>query len=129
MAAVQVLSISTPPIPSRYNIPSSSSSTRVSGTFYKFKRLPTLAHFISIDPHPSGHRILLPVGPAYVNHLRLSLHHSHSFHSLDKYTAVEKERIARLTAGDVIAEDDLGVGDEEETNELLNLDPKEWKVW
>jgi DnaJ homolog subfamily C member 2 len=25
-------------------------------------------------------------------------------------------------------EDDLGVGDEEETEELLNLDPKEWKV-
>ena len=25
-------------------------------------------------------------------------------------------------------EDDLGVGDEEETQELLKLDPKEWKV-
>ena len=26
------------------------------------------------------------------------------------------------------AEDDLGVGDEEETPDLLELDPKEWKV-
>jgi DnaJ family protein C protein 2 len=87
-----------------------------------------MAHVISLDPHPSGHRTLLPVGPAYVNHLRLSQHHSHSFPSLDKYFAAENERIARLTAGDVIAEDDLGVGDEEETHELLSLDPKEWKV-
>lgn len=78
--------------------------------------------------HPSGHRILLPVGPAYVNHVRLSLHHSHSFSSLDKYIAAEKDRIARLTEGDLIAEDDLGVGDEEETQDLLSLDPKEWKV-
>jgi hypothetical protein len=63
-----------------------------------------------------------------VNHLRLSLHHSHSFSSLDKYVAAEKERIAGLNAGDDVAEDDLGVGDEEETPDLLSLDPKEWKV-
>lgn len=27
-----------------------------------------------------------------------------------------------------MGEDDLGVGDERETDELLSLDPKEWKV-
>ena len=28
-----------------------------------------------------------------------------------------------------MGEDDLGVGDESETEELLSLDPKEWKVY
>lgn len=80
-------------------------------------------------PHPSGHRTLLPVGPAYLNHLRLSLHHAHSFSSLDKHLAAERERLAALHGDDVAAEDDLGVGDEKETEELLSLDPKEWKVF
>lgn len=80
-------------------------------------------------PHPSGHRTLLPVGPAYINHLRLSLHHSHSFSSLDKHLAVERERLAALHGEDNAGEDDLGVGEEEESEELLALDPKEWKVF
>lgn len=78
-------------------------------------------------PHPSGHRTLLPVGQAYVNHVRLALH-SHSFSSLDGHLAAERERKAKLEAHDAAGEDDLGVGDEEETPELLSLDPKEWKV-
>ncbi|KAF4613305.1 hypothetical protein D9613_011205 [Agrocybe pediades] len=109
MAAVQVLSIATEPIPASYKAPSAPSTSRIS------------------SPHPSGHRTLLPVGPAYLNHLRLSLHHSHSFSSLDKHLEAERERLAALHGDDGAGEDDLGVGDEEETPELLALDPKEWK--
>ena len=78
--------------------------------------------------HPAGHRTLLPVGPAYLTHLRVSLHHAYSFSSLDKHLTAERERLAALHEGDIADEDDLGVGDEEETQELLKLDPKEWKV-
>jgi len=67
------------------------------------------------------------VGQAYVNHVRLALH-SHSFSFLDEHLAAERERKAKLEADDAAGEDDLGVGDEEETPELLSLDPKEWKV-
>ncbi|PPQ83401.1 hypothetical protein CVT25_003848 [Psilocybe cyanescens] len=109
MATVQVLSIATPPVPAAYKPPSVPSTSRISA------------------PHPSGHRTLLPVGPAYINHLRLSLHHSHSFSSLDKHLAAERDRLAALHGEDNAGEDDLGVGEEEEPEELLALDPKEWK--
>ena len=88
--------------------------------------LPHCYHLIAT--HPSGHRTLLPVGPAYLNHLRVSLHHAYSFSSLDKHLAAERERLAALHGDDAAGEDDLGVGDEEETQELLKSDPKEWKV-
>jgi len=88
----------------------------------------SLPKFRYIAPHPSGYRTLLPVGPAYLTHLRLSLHHGHSFSSLDKHLEAERERLAVLHGDDAVGEDDLGVGDEEEPQELLNLDPKEWKV-
>lgn len=63
-----------------------------------------------------------------MTHLRVSLHHAYSFSSLDKHLEAERERLAALHQDDVAGEDDLGVGDEEETPELLKLDPKEWKV-
>ena len=63
-----------------------------------------------------------------MNHLRVSLHHAYSFSSLDKHLAAERERLAALHGDDTAGEDDLGVGDEEETQELLKSDPKEWKV-
>jgi DnaJ family protein C protein 2 len=91
-----------------------------------YQRLTALLSFLAT--HPSGHRTLLPVGPAYLNHLRVSLHHAYSFSSLDKHLAAERERLAALHGDDGAGEDDLGVGDEEETQELLKLDPKEWKV-
>ncbi|KAF9483343.1 DnaJ-domain-containing protein [Pholiota conissans] len=109
MAAVQHLTVSTPPVPTSYKTPSVPSTSRISA------------------PHPSGHRSLLPVGPAYVNHLRLSLHHAHSFSALDKHLEAERERLAAIHGESNAAEDDLGVGSEEEPEELLNLDPKEWK--
>jgi hypothetical protein len=80
-------------------------------------------------PHPSGHRTLLPVGPAYLNHLRLTLHHAHSFSDLDKHLEAERDRLFALNGDASAAEDDLGVGDEEESPVLLSLDPKEWKVF
>lgn len=33
-----------------------------------------------------------------------------------------------LNGNGATVEDDLGVGEEEETEDLMNLDPKEWKV-
>ncbi|KAF8809415.1 DnaJ-domain-containing protein [Phlegmacium glaucopus] len=109
MATVQVLSVVAPPVSPSYKLPSIPSTSRISAT------------------HPSGHRTLLPVGPAYLTHLRVSLHHAYSFSSLDKHLAAERERLAALHGDDMAGEDDLGVGDEEETPELLKLDPKEWK--
>ena len=68
---------------------------------------------------------LLPVGPAYLAHIRRSIH-NHTFEEHDKH---EEERRKRAQSDDGEAnEDDLGVGDEEETPDLLALDPKEWKV-
>jgi hypothetical protein len=63
-----------------------------------------------------------------LTHLRVSLHHAYSFSSLDKHLTAERERLAALHGDDVAGEDDLDVGDEEETQELLKSDPKEWKV-
>ncbi|KJA25395.1 hypothetical protein HYPSUDRAFT_37907 [Hypholoma sublateritium FD-334 SS-4] len=109
MAAVQTLTLVVPPTPASYAAPAAASSSRLA------------------PPHPSGHRALLPVGPAYANHLRLALHHAHSFSSLDKHLEKERERLAALHSADNAAEDDLGVGSEEEPEELLHRDPKEWK--
>jgi curved DNA-binding protein CbpA len=78
-------------------------------------------------PHPSGHRTLLPVGQAYVNHLRLSLHHAHNFSSLDKHLQAEADKLAEKNKGSENTQDDLGVGSEEEDDSILTLDPKEWK--
>ncbi|TFK20622.1 DnaJ-domain-containing protein [Coprinopsis marcescibilis] len=104
-----ILPIAIPPTPTTYKTPSAPSTSRLSA------------------PHPSGHRSLLQVGPAYINHLRLSLHHAHSFTELDKHLEAERERHAALNPTIDAQEDDLGVGEEEEPEELLTLDPKEWK--
>ena len=47
---------------------------------------------------------------------------------MDKHLTAERERLAALHGEDATGEDDLGVEDEEEPQELLNLDPKDWKV-
>lgn len=69
-------------------------------------------------------RKLFPVGQAYLAHVRRKVRNL-TFEAHDKH---EEER-ARLAAGssDEII-DDLGVGDEEEGDDLLSLDSKEWKV-
>ena len=53
--------------------------------------------------------------------------HDLSFEEHDKHVEEEQKRRRNLEQ-EADEEDDLGVGDEEETEELLSLDPKEWKV-
>ncbi|KAI5120390.1 hypothetical protein M0805_000170 [Coniferiporia weirii] len=73
---------------------------------------------------PLAPRTLLPVGPAYLAHVCRSVH-NHSFEEHDKVEAERREREASVGAEGI--EDDLGVGEEEENDDLLSLDPKEWK--
>jgi len=54
--------------------------------------------------------------------------HNLSFEEYEKQVESEKSRAPSVLGNGVAEEDDLGVGDEEETKELLALDPKEWKV-
>jgi len=71
-------------------------------------------------------RKLIPVGPAYLAHVRRVVHDL-SFEEHDKHVEEEQKRRRNLEQG-ADEEDDLGVGDEEETEDTLSLDPKEWKV-
>ncbi|KAG5644843.1 hypothetical protein DXG03_007571 [Asterophora parasitica] len=107
MATVQILPVTVPALPTDYAPPVASSSISA--------------------PHPLGHRVLLPVGQAHLNHLRLALHHAHDFDAFDAHTATEREAKKKLLAAEGASEDDHGVGDEEEPEDLLALDPKEWK--
>lgn len=70
-------------------------------------------------------RKLFPVGPAYLAHVRRKVHDL-TFEAHDKYEE-ERNRLASGSSSDEIV-DDLGVGDEEEDEDLLSLDSKEWKV-
>lgn len=72
-------------------------------------------------------RKLLPAGAAYLAHVKRAVHKL-TFEEHDKHVAEEQKRLATLNGNGVDGEDDLGVGDEEETEDLLTLDPKEWKV-
>ncbi|EKM78545.1 hypothetical protein AGABI1DRAFT_121584 [Agaricus bisporus var. burnettii JB137-S8] len=76
---------------------------------------------------PASHRTLLPIGPAYLNHLKLSLKHANDFEALDSHLKDELDKKRALEADGANGEDDLGVGDEPEADEVLDLDPKEWK--
>ncbi|KAF9447044.1 DnaJ-domain-containing protein [Macrolepiota fuliginosa MF-IS2] len=108
MASVQTLNVVAPRLDKTY-VPPTPSGSHLS------------------PPHPAGHRTLLPVGPAYLNHLKLSLKHAHDFGALDKHLEEELQKKLAKEADGANGEDDLGVGDEPETNDVLSLDPKEWK--
>ncbi|KZT01331.1 DnaJ-domain-containing protein [Laetiporus sulphureus 93-53] len=75
---------------------------------------------------PLVERKLLPVGPAYLAHVKRAVHKL-TFEEHDKHAEDERKRLEVLHGAGINGEDDLGVGDEEETEELLSLDPKEWK--
>lgn len=75
---------------------------------------------------PVVHRQLLPAGPAYLAHVRRAINKL-SFEEYDQQVEEEQKRLDALQADGLNGEDDLGVGDEEESPELLLLDPKEWK--
>jgi DnaJ homolog subfamily C member 2 len=72
-------------------------------------------------------RKLLPAGPAFLAHVRHQVHNL-SFEEIDKHAEEERKRLEGLNGNAPNDEDDLGVGDEEESEDLLTLDPKEWKV-
>lgn len=55
--------------------------------------------------------------------------HNLSFEEHDRHAEDERKRLEALNGTGVNGEDDLGVGDEDETEDLLSLDPKEWKVY
>ncbi|KAG7095519.1 hypothetical protein E1B28_006257 [Marasmius oreades] len=93
------------PLPKSYNLPQAP-KTRISA--------PTTRRLISS-------------GPAYLSHLRLTLNHNNSFEEQDAYDEKERQRLEELQGSSLNGEDDLGVGDEPETEEILSLDPKEWK--
>ena len=72
-------------------------------------------------------RRLIPAGPAYLAHVKRAVHKL-TFEEHDKHAEEERKRLEALNGANGNGEDDLGVGDEPETEELLSLDPKEWKV-
>ncbi|TCD69754.1 hypothetical protein EIP91_006290 [Steccherinum ochraceum] len=83
-------------------------------------------------PAPSGNSVsplverrLLPAGPAYLAHVKRAVHKL-TFEEHDKHVEAENERLG-LNGTGANGEDDLGVGDEEEPEDLLTLDAKEWK--
>ncbi|CCM05409.1 uncharacterized protein FIBRA_07626 [Fibroporia radiculosa] len=75
---------------------------------------------------PLVERRLLPAGPAYLAHVKRAVHNL-SFEEHDKHAEDERKRLEAVNGTGVNGEDDFGVGDEEETEDLLTLDPKEWK--
>ncbi|KAL4247777.1 J-protein Zuotin/DnaJC2 [Abortiporus biennis] len=75
---------------------------------------------------PLVERRLLPAGTAYLGHVRRAVHKL-TFEEHDKHVEEEQKRLNALNGNGADGEDDLGVGDEEENEDLLTLDPKEWK--
>jgi DnaJ homolog subfamily C member 2 len=71
-------------------------------------------------------RRLIPAGPAYLAHVLRAVHEL-SFEEHDKHMQEEQQRRRNLEQ-EADEEDDFGVGDEQENEDLLSLDPKEWKV-
>jgi len=86
-----------------------------------WKQKPSQGNSIS----PFVERTLIPVGPAYLAHVRRVVHDL-SFEEHDKHVEEEQKRRRNLEQ-EADEDDDLGVGDEGETEDLLLLDPKEWK--
>ncbi|KAG9313729.1 hypothetical protein JVU11DRAFT_6082 [Chiua virens] len=96
--------------------------------------LPALApSWVAPDPSmaaktlaPIVQRKLIPAGSAYLAHVRRTLHNL-SFDAHDKLIEQDRLRTEALYLDGLNGEDDLGVGDEAESPEMLLLDPKEWK--
>ncbi|KAI0301292.1 hypothetical protein BC826DRAFT_988559 [Russula brevipes] len=86
-----------------------------------WKKVPSQGKSIS----PLVERKLIPVGPAFLAHVRRVVHDL-SFEEHDKHVEEEQKRRRNLEQG-ADEDDDLGVGDEEENEDILSLDPKEWK--
>lgn len=70
---------------------------------------------------------MLPAGAPYAAHVR-RIKNNLTFEEDDRLAEEERKAAAAKLAAEAAAENDLGVGDEEETLDLLELDPKEWKA-
>ncbi|EMD37170.1 hypothetical protein CERSUDRAFT_84203 [Gelatoporia subvermispora B] len=75
---------------------------------------------------PLVERRLLPAGAAYLAHVKRAVHNL-TFEEHDKHVEEERKKLEALNGDGSNGEDDLGIGEEEETEELLSLDAKEWK--
>ncbi|KAF8318823.1 DnaJ domain-containing protein [Cantharellus anzutake] len=84
--------------------------------------VPSTSRTISV-PKP---RVLLPVGHGYYAHARRTVHRRTLDQDLDEQEA-ERLKNESSKANGLEIEDDLGVGDEPESRDLLALDAKEWK--
>lgn len=93
-----------------YTLPSVSSSHKVT------KALPITA--------PSFDAILLPAGPSYIAHTRRQLRQL-DFDADDEQEKIRLEELKKADAGDG---DDEDLPEEAESRDLLDRDPKEWKV-
>ena len=86
---------------------------------YRFKQIDKYTALVE--------RKLLPAGRGYLTHVRRQVY-NFSFDDIDKKEEEERRLLAALNSNGANGEDDLGVGDEEEPEELLSQDPKEWKA-
>lgn len=125
------LSVITPPLPRDWSPPETSAKS-ISRTYRNsIQSLHTLLSFFFsrglIHYTALVQRTLLPVGPAYLAHVHRAVHNL-SFEEHDKHAEEARKRLDELNGVGLNGEDDLGVGDEEESAELLLQDPKEWKV-
>jgi DnaJ homolog subfamily C member 2 len=68
------------------------------------------------------------VGSAYLAHARRTIHKRTLQEDLDELREQQRLLEENKANGAFNDEDDLGVGDEEESPELLARDAKEWKV-
>ena len=127
MAAIH-LSVVPPPLPKNWTAPPDS------GKSISRELVPNLLlvfwtekvrHGTFFDWEALVERKLFPVGPAYLAHVRRKVHDL-TFEAHDEHEE-ERNRLAAGSSSDDII-DDLGVGDEEEDEDILSLDPKEWKV-
>ncbi|CCO35009.1 Zuotin OS=Schizosaccharomyces pombe (strain 972 / ATCC 24843) GN=zuo1 PE=1 SV=2 [Rhizoctonia solani AG-1 IB] len=76
--------------------------------------------------HVGEAKPLFPAGPSYLAHARRQ-NENLSFEQLDKIHAEEAARHAELNADDGDEEQYRGIAEEEESQELLMRDPKDWK--
>jgi DnaJ homolog subfamily C member 2 len=106
--------------------PTEATASSLSGWFQPLSELTELFNDFNAAPI---RRRLLPTGAAYHAHVRRTVH-KRTFDEDEVAQAEEARRRAQsnVNGDDKNGTDDLGVGDEEETVDLLLLDPKEWKV-
>lgn len=82
-----------------------------------------LAKSSPISP-PRSDATLLPAGPSYIAHTRRQLRQL----DFDADDEAERVRLEELKKADMGDGDDEDLPEEEESRDLLDRDPKDWKV-